>query len=328
MGSEQANAPQAPSMQMRLLGRTGLKISEVGFGGWAIGGGFNVAGRAIGFGDTDDQLSLQALQRAFALGVNFVDTADAYGRGHSEQLIGKAVKVSPRRVHVATKVGNVRRDPDPSTQDFSAAYVKAACQRSLENLGVTIIDLYQLHNPPKAVIAGNEIWDTLRQLKDQTKIAHYGISIGDPADGLLAIEKGDVETIQVVYNLLERSAAKELFALAEQKSVGIIARVPLASGLLTGKYKPGHRFADNDHRQQTFGSGKLAAALVRVEKLRFLAEGTGRTPAQAAIKFCLAHAAVSVVIPGCKTPEQALENVLAAAAPELTKEELKRIEEI
>ncbi|MFH0939877.1 MAG: aldo/keto reductase, partial [Planctomycetota bacterium] len=188
--------------------------------------------------------------------------------------------------------------------------------------------IYQLHNPPRAIIADNEIWDTLRELKDQTKIAHYGISIGDPAEGILAIEKGDVETIQVVYNLLERSAAKELFALAEQKSVGIIARVPLASGLLTGKYKPGHQFADNDHRKDVYGGDKLEKTLARVEQLRFLTEDTGRTPAQAAIKFCLAHPAVSVVIPGCKTPEQALENVLAAAALDLTQEELKRIEEI
>jgi aryl-alcohol dehydrogenase-like predicted oxidoreductase len=329
MSSVPENTPTSlPTLQMRLLGRTGLKISEIGFGAWAIGGGFNVAGRGIGFGQTDDQTSLRALQRAFILGVNFVDTADAYGRGHSECLIGKAVKVSPRRVHIATKVGNVRRDPEPGTQDFSAEYVKAACLRSLENLGVTMIDLYQLHNPPMNVIAGNEIWDTLRELKDKTRIAHYGISIGKPEEGILAIEKGDVETVQVVYNLLDRSAAQELFALAEKKSVGIIARVPLASGLLTGKYKPGHRFADDDHRKNSYPPETLDPLLQRVEKFRFLAEGTNRTLAQAALKFCLAHPAVSVVIPGIKTPAQANENVMAVAVPDLTPEELKRIEQI
>jgi aryl-alcohol dehydrogenase-like predicted oxidoreductase len=322
------NATGQPTLSMRLLGRTGIKISEIGFGAWAIGGGWNVAGRGLGFGDTDDATSLAALQRAFELGVNFVDTADAYGRGHSETLIGQATRQAPRRVHIATKVGNVRRDPEPGLQDFSAVYVKSACDRSLERLGITMIDLYQLHNPPREVIAGNEIWDTLRELKDTTKIAHYGISIGNPEEGLLAIEKGDVETIQCVYNLLERDAAKELFDVAYKKSVGIIVRVPLASGLLTGKYKPGHQFSDKDHRKDSYPPEKLAAALARVEKLRFLTEGTRRTLAQAAIKFCLAHPAVSVVIPGIKTPEQAAENIAAATAADLTPEELKKIESI
>ncbi|MGD0093137.1 MAG: aldo/keto reductase [Planctomycetota bacterium] len=314
------------SLQMRLLGRTGIKISEIGLGAWAIGGGFNVAGQGLGFGDTDDATSLAALQQAFELGVNFVDTADAYGRGHSEKLVGQAMRLSPRRVHVATKVGNVRRDPEPGMQDFSPAYIREACDRSLERLGVTSIDLYQLHNPPREVIAGRAVWDALRELKDKTKIAHYGISIGRPEEGLLAIEKGEVESIQVAYNLLRREAARELFEEAYKKSVGIVVRVPLASGLLTGKYQPGHRFPDNDHRKDTYPPEKLAAALARVEKLRFLAENTGRTLAQAALKFCLAHPAVSTVIPGVKTPEQVRENVAAAAVPDLTPEELKRIE--
>ena len=186
-----------------------------------------------------------------------------------------------------------------------------------------MIDLYQLHNPPDDVIAGNEVWDALRELKDKSKIAHYGISIGKPEQGIVAIEKGDVETIQVVYNLLEREPEKELFPLAEEKSVGIIARVPLASGLLSGKYAPGHRFAPDDHRSGSYGPGKLEAALERVEKFKFLAQG--RTLAQAALKFCLANPAVSVVIPGIKTPEQAEENVAAAAVADLTKEEIARL---
>ncbi len=319
-----ASTPQPPAqgMQMRLLGRTGIKISEIGFGAWAIGGGFNVAGRAVGYGDTDDRTSLQALQRAFELGVNFVDTADAYGIGHSERLIGMAIKLSPRRVHVATKVGNVRRDPEAPTQDFTARHVRSACDGSLERLGVTMLDLYQLHNPPRAVIAGNEIWDTLRELKDKTKIAHYGVSVGDPADGILAIEKGEVAAVQVAYNLLNRAAMAELFALAEKSSVGIIARSPLASGLLSGKYKAGHRFAGNDHRRDAYTPEKLQQALETVEKLRSLCVDGRRTLAQAAIKFCLTHSAVSVVIPGIKTPQQAEENVAAASVPELSKAEL------
>ena len=328
MSSQNPEAQEQPRIKMRLLGRTAIRISEIGFGAWAIGGGATVCGRAFAFGSVDDQTSLNALQHGFELGVNFVDTADAYGMGHSEQLVGKAMKVSPRRIHVATKVGNVRCDPEPPRQDFSAAYVKAACDRSLNRLGITMIDLYQLHNPPKAVLMGNEIWDVLRELKDKNKIAHYGISVSHPSEGLMAIEKGGVETVQIVYNLLAHSSVKELFEIAVKKSVGIIARVPLASGLLTGKFQSGQRFADNDHRRDTYSPEKLDKALLQVEKFRFLAEGTGRTLAQAALKFCLAHPAVSVVIPGIKTPEQAAENVMAANVPDLTAEELKQIEEM
>jgi aryl-alcohol dehydrogenase-like predicted oxidoreductase len=323
-----ANATAQPSLPMRLLGRTGIKSAEIGFGAWAIGGGSNIAGRGMGYGDTADETSLAALQQAFELGINFVDTADVYGAGHSEKLVGQAMRQAPRRVHVATKVGYVRRDPEPLGQDFSPDYIKAACDRSLERLGVTTIDLYQLHSPPREVIASDAVWNTLRELKDKTKIEHYGISVVKPEDGLLAIEKGDVETIQVIYNLLQREAASELFEAAYKKSVGIIARVPLASGLLTGKYNPGHRFSDNDHRKDKYPPEKLAAELERVEKLRFLAEGSGRTMAQAAIQFCLAHQAVCVVIPGIKTPEQAVENAAAANTPDLTPEELKRVEAV
>jgi aryl-alcohol dehydrogenase-like predicted oxidoreductase len=310
-------------LKLRSLGRTGIRISEIGFGAWAIGGGAILGGHPVGFGSVDDKVSLAALQRAFELGVNFVDTADAYGNGHSERIVGQAVKNSPRRVHIATKVGTIRRDPDPSTKDFSKTYVHAACDRSLERLGVTMIDLYQLHNPPDEVIAGNEIWDALRELKDKSKIACYGISISRPEQGIKAIEKGDVDSIQVVYNLLERDAEKELFPLAERKSVSIIARVPLASGLLSGKYAPGHRFAADDHRSASYGPGKLEETLQRVEKFKFLAQG--RTLAQAALKFCLANPAVSAVIPGIKTPQQSEENIAAAAAADLTKEELERL---
>jgi len=318
---------EAPALQLRLLGRTGLKITEIGFGAWGIGGGFNIAGRGIGYGTTDDAISLAALQHAFELGVNFVDTSDAYGAGHSEELVGKAIKLSPRRVHVATKVGRVRRDPEASTQDFSRDHITNACDRSLERLGVTMIDLYQLHNPPLSVIESGQVWDTLRDLKGKSKIAHYGISVGSPQEGIVAIEKGEVDTVQIVYNLLDREAAKDLFALAERKSVGIIARSPLASGLLARKFSAGHRFAENDHRKDAYPPEKLDPLLQRVEKFRFL-EKNGRSLGQAALRFCLAHPAVSVVIPGTKTPAQAEENVHAAFVQDLNEDDLRRIAEL
>lgn len=310
------------------MGRTGISVSEIGFGAAAIGGGAVVDGRGVGYGATNDAESLAALARAFQLGVNFVDTADSYGMGHSETLIGRAVRNAPKRVVVATKVGNVRRDPEPSRKDFSPDYIRQACVRSLNRLGVTCIDLYQLHNPPREVIEDPKTWNVLRELKDQGKIAHYGISIGDPSEGILAIERGEVETIQVVFNLLKRDAAKELFPLCVKHGVGVIVRVPLNGGLLSGKYGPGHVFPENDSRRQRYPPDKLAAELQRVDALRFLSENTGRTPSQSALKFSIAPDAVSVAIPGIKTAQQAEENVAAAAVPDLTPEDLKRIESV
>lgn len=323
-----SNAADGLAIRRRPLGRTGLMVGELGFGAWAIGGGFQVNGQGMGYGTTDDQVSLAALARAFELGVNFVDTADTYGAGHSETLIGRALKLAPRRVHVATKAGNVLRDSEPPRKDFSAKHLRQACDRSLSRLGVTCIDLYQLHNPPREVLADPQVWDTLRELKDRGKIAHYGVSISAPEEGLLALEKGEVEAIQVCYHLLNSLAAQELFPLAEKKGVGIIVREPLANGILSGKYRPGHLFSETDHRRQTFSAEKLAAALQRVEALRFLSLDTQRTLAQAALQFTLAHEAVSVVIPGIRTPQQAEENVAAASStvPGLSAEELARIQ--
>jgi aryl-alcohol dehydrogenase-like predicted oxidoreductase len=306
------------------LGSTGLQVSEIGFGAWAIGGGACVQGRGFGYGATDDAQSLAALARAFELGVNFVDTADAYGMGHSERLIGKAIKTSPRRVHVATKVGTVRRDPESPRMDFSPEYIREACDRSLSRLGVTCIDVYQLHNPSREVLGDKRVWDALRRLKDQGKIAHYGISIGDPEEGLLGMECGEVETIQLVYNLLDTRPADELFPAAQKRGVGIIVREPLANGMLTGKYRSGHVFAENDYRRSAYGGEKLDAVVKKAAAFGFLAQNTGRSLAQAALKFALAPAAVSVAIPGAKTPEQVVENVSAAQAPELSPEELAR----
>lgn len=307
------------TVRRRPLGQTGLLVSEIGFGAGVIGGGGN--------GTPDDQVSLAALARAFELGVNFVDAADSDGSGHCEALIGRALKSAPRRVHLAIKVGQVRRDSQTPRMDFSSEYLRQACDRSLSRLGVTCIDLYQLHQPPLEAIADPAVWDTLRDLKDKGKIAHYGISIEAPEAGLLAIEKGEVESIQIVYNLLERRAAKDLFPQAEKKGIGILVGEPLANGILSGKYRPGHPFAEHDLRRQKYPPETLAEALKRVERVRFLSENTGRTPAQAALCFALAHEAVSVVLPGIRTSRQVEENVEAGSArvPNLSTDELARV---
>ncbi|MCW8130126.1 MAG: aldo/keto reductase [Planctomycetota bacterium] len=314
-----------PAMRRRDLGSTGIKVGEIGFGAAAIGGGAVVAGRGMAYGAVDDATSLAALARAFQLGVSFVDTADAYGMGHSETLVGKALRVAPRRVVVATKVGHVRRDPEPQAKDFSPEYIRKACDRSLSRLGVTCIDVYQLHGAPREVLENRATWDVLRELKDKGKIAHYGASIGAAEEGRIAVEAGEAETLQIPYHLLSRGHAS-LFPFCQKHGVGVIVRIPLYHGLLTGKYAAGHVFPENDGRRQRFDAATLSGELARIEKLRFLTEQTGRTLAQAALRFCLASDVVSVVIPGIKTPQQADENALAAHAPELTPGELKQIE--
>jgi len=161
-------------LNRRPLGHTGLMVGEIGFGAWAIGGGACVQGRGFGYGPTDDAQSLAALARAFELGMDFVDTADAYGLGHSEVLVGTALRAAPRRVCVATKVGTVRRDPELPRKDFSPEYIRQACDRSLNRLGITCIDVYQLHNPSREVIADPAVWAVLRELKDRSEERRVG----------------------------------------------------------------------------------------------------------------------------------------------------------
>ena len=322
-----SDAADGLAMRRRPLGRTGLMVSEVGFGAMALAGGSPAAGQGSGHGPADDPVLLAALARAFELGLNFVDTGDSYGAGHSETLLGKALKNAPRRVHVAAQTGWVHREPEPPRPDFSSESIRQACDRSLSRLGVTCIDLYQLRQPPRDVIASPEIWNTLRELKDKGKIAHYGICVDAPEDGLLAIEKGEVEAVQVSYHLLERRAAVDLFPMAEKMGVGVIVREPLANGVLASAFPPGHAFPAHDRRRGKYSPDQLTALLQKASALRYLSLNTGRTPAQAALLFALAHEAVSVVLPGIRTPEQAAENAAAATAavPGLSAEELARI---
>jgi len=308
------STPAAPALRRRPLGRTGLDVTEIGLGGARLGG------------QLDESASLSLLARAFQLGVNFVDTSDAYGRGLSETLLGKALKAAPRRVLVATKAGQVRREQESPHADFSPEYLRQACDRSLNRLGVTCIDVFQLHNPACEVLEQRQVWDTLRGLKDRGKIAYYGASVGSPEDARRAIEFGEVEVLQVPYNLLQRDAASELFALCARHEVGLIVREPLRMGLLAGKYAAGHAWPEGDPRRANLPPDRLQAEIPRVRALKFLA--AGRSLAQAALKFCLTPEAVSCVIPGVMSVPQLEENVAAAFVPDLTPDELKRIETV
>ena len=309
-------------MQYRMLGRTGLRVSEVGFGAWAIGGPAKLGNVEIGWGEVDDAMSLRAIEAAYEAGVTFFDTADVYGAGRSEVLIGKALKSKRDRVVIATKVGNRTTADGQWVKDFSKQWIVEAIDTSLKRLGMDYVDLYQLHSGTDTAQYRDETFEALEALKAAGKIRFYGISVGPCAHGPWVIRNTPADTIQVVYNMLEREPEAELLPLAQARGVGIIARVPLASGFLTGKFTPDTRFAPNDHRSRNYPPEKLRATLAQVAKLRFLTDGKARTLAQAALQYCLAHPAVSAVIPGAKTPEQALANAAASDGVLLTSQEV------
>ncbi|HSB69112.1 MAG TPA: aldo/keto reductase [Candidatus Methylomirabilis sp.] len=311
-------------MHYRTLGRTGLRVSEVGFGAWAIGGPAKLGEVEIGWGEVDDALSLRAIEAAYEAGVTFFDTSDAYGAGRSERLLGKALKAKRDRVVIATKVGN-RSVDGRWVKDFSREWITQALDGSLARLGMDYVDLYQLHSPTDTADYRAETFEALEALKAQGKIRSYGVSVGPAAHGPWVIRNTRADTIQVVYNLLEREPEQELLALAQAQGVGIIARVPLASGFLTGKFAADVTFPASDHRGRTYTVEKIRQMVGQVARLGFLTEGRRRTLAQAALQYCLSHPAVSTVIPGAKTPEQARANAAASDGVLLTAEEVARV---
>lgn len=305
-------------MKYRVLGKTGLKISEVGFGAWAIGG--NDHGNS--YGPTDDKQSLAAIGRALELGCNFFDTADVYGHGHSEELLGQALKGHRSAVIIATKVGGDFYHGTPR-MNFNSDYLEFALGKSCERLGSDYIDLYQLHNPPVQLIKDGRVFKTLEKLKASGKIRYYGISIHDPQEGLLAMRNGGIGAVQVVFNIFRQEAKNQLFRGATQNNVGIIAREPLANGFLAGKLKSESTFHQGDIRH-SFPPDYVSQLTTAVDQLRFV-ESNSRTLAQAALRFVLDHKDVSTVIPGAKTPEQVDEDLTSSESPPLTGEELLRI---
>src|SRR3990170_7779064 len=305
-------------MRYRELGKTGLQVSEIGFGAWAVGG--NAHGNS--YGTTDDRDSLAAIQRAFELGCNFFDTADVYGHGHSEEVLGQALKGHRDKVIIATKVGGDFYH-GPPRMNFNPDYIEFALEKSCERLQTDYIDLYQLHNPPVQIIRNETLFWTLDKLREKGRIRHYGISIHDPEEGILAMKTGKPETIQVVFNIFRQEAKNQLFQAARDSGVGIIAREPLANGFLTGKRTTDETFQEGDIRHH-FPRDYILNMVVAAEQLKFL-EAKNRTLAQAALRFVLDQKEVYTVIPGAKTSQQVEENLSASDLPPLTGEELLRI---
>ena len=300
-------------MEYRKLGRTDMTVSAIGFGAWAIGGAW---------GTVDDADSLRALHAAVEAGMNFVDTADVYGDGRSERLVARLRRERPRdTVWVATKAG--RRLPKQTVEGYSRENLTAWVDRSLRNLEADAIDLLQLHCPPPGVYDRPEVFGYLDDMVRAGKLRHYGVSVETVDEALRAVRHPNVQTVQIIFNMFRLKPAEEFFPEAKARRVGVLARVPLASGLLTGKLRRDSAFEADDHRRfnregerfdkgETFSGVPYDVGLDAVERLRGLVPA-GATLAQLALRWILMFDAVSCAIPGAKTPVQARENAGAAA---------------
>jgi aryl-alcohol dehydrogenase-like predicted oxidoreductase len=314
-------------MQYRPLGRTGWHVSEISFGAWAIGSGW---------GHVDDRDSLAAMHRALDLGVNFVDTADVYGDGHSEQLVARLRKERPETIYVATKAG---RRLSPHTADgYNAENLTRFVERSLRNLETDCLDLLQLHCPPTDVYYRPEVFGALDDLAQAGKLRYYGVSVEKVEEALKAIDYPGVQSVQIIFNMFRHRPAELFFGEARRRKVGILARVPLASGLLTGKMTRESIFSADDHRTfnrygqafdrgETFSGVDFETGLQAVEDLKALVP-PGATLAQLALRWILMFDAVSCAIPGGKRPDQVEDNVSAADLPPLTEAHMAKVREV
>ncbi len=314
-------------MNRRTLGRTGFAVSEISFGAWAIGGTW---------GQVDDAESMRALHAAVDAGMNFVDTADVYGDGRSERLVGRLLKERREPIVVATKAG--RRLQPHSADGYHLANLRSFVERSLQNLGTEAIDLLQLHCPPPSVYGKPEVFEALDTLVREGKVRFYGVSVETVNEAKVALRFSKVQSLQIIFNMFRLKPAEELFALASQAGVGILARVPLASGLLTGKLSAKTTFAADDHRQfnrrgaafdvgETFSGVEFDEGLRAVEELRGLIP-PGASLAQLALRWILMFPEVTCAIPGAKTPAQASDNAAAAALPPLDAATMARVRDV
>ncbi len=304
-------------MEYRELGRTGWKVSAISFGAWAIGGTW---------GPVDDQESMAALHRCVDLGVNFFDTADVYGDGHSERLLARLRKERREPFYIATKSG--RRLPAQEPGGYNRENLTAFLHRSLQNLSTETIDLLQLHCPPQQVFYMPEVFDILDDFVKAGKIRHYGVSVEKVEDALKAIEFPGVQSVQIIFNIFRQRPSELFFREARRRRVGILTRLPLSSGMLTGKLTRASVFSPDDHRAfnrhgesfdrgETFSGLDYEKGLEAVEALRPLAPA-GATLAQMALRWILMFPDVTCAIPGGRRASQVEENIAAASLPPLS----------
>lgn len=289
-------------MEKRDLGRTGLKVSVIGIGTLPMGGSF--------FGPVDDAESIRSLHTAVDAGMNFIDTSDAYGlEYHSEILVGKFLRERSDRdnILVCTKGGN---NMVTGKRNFSPEYIRDCVEGSFKRLGVEAFDLYLLHNPNMEDLRNEMSFDLLDQYKTEGKIKHWGVSVNTLPECELTLSNGRPEAMQMEYNVLEQGA-EEVFAKVKAAGVGVISRVPLKRGFLSGRFDETHKFAEGDRRNVILSPENMRKFQVRLDRLREVAAELGCSPAEVAIRFCVSNPNVSTVIPGIRTPKQAKEDAAA-----------------
>ncbi len=320
-------------MQYTKLGKRGPMVSTIGFGAWAIGG--------MNWGKTDDEVSKRALNEALDQGVTLIDTADVYGFGHSEELIAEVIKQRGKgNVIIATKAGNdfyfATEEDDqgygPIRQNYNKDYLIYAAEQSLKRLGVETLDILQLHSPDLEKLERDEPWLALEQLKRDGKILHAGLSIQSFKETeqahLLDLHHDILDSIQVRYNLLEREAEKVLFPKAMQYGIGVIVRIPLLFGLLTGKFDRNTKFTGDDHRKMNLSPEKLEKYLTQLDKMKPLFERyPDQTMAQVSLRFCISHPACHTAIPGAKTPQQVRDNCAASDLGPIPREYIPELDD-
>jgi Predicted oxidoreductases (related to aryl-alcohol dehydrogenases) len=311
-------------MNKRPLGRTGLQVSEVSFGTWAIGGSW---------GQTDEAESLRALNKAMEEGVNFFDTADVYGDGRSERLLARATKGKEDSIHIATKFCRQGDIFDPET--YSEQRVRQWCEDSLTRLERETIDLYQIHCAPFEILKQGTVFEVLDKLKQEGKIRAYGVSVETVEEGLFCVEQSGVEALQIIFNIFRQKPIQELLPRAAERGVGLLVRLPLASGLLTGKFTADSTFEAEDHRNfnrdgaafnvgETFAGLPFAKGVELASKLGWIAEGRGNMT-RAALRWLLDFKEITCVIPGFKNVRQVEDNLGVLNAKPFSAEEQERL---
>jgi aryl-alcohol dehydrogenase-like predicted oxidoreductase len=311
-------------MNYRELGNTGMKISEVSFGTWAIGGSW---------GKTNDEESLRALHYAIEKGVNFFDTADVYGNGHSEELLAKATKGREDEIYIATKFCRMGDIHSESTYSYDS--VRTYCEASLKRLNREAIDLYQIHCPPIEILKDGKVFEVLDQLQQEGKIKHYGVSVETVEEGLLCLENPNVKALQVIFNLFRQKPLETLLPEAKKRNTGILVRLPLASGLLTGKFTTDHQFEAEDHRSfnengEAFNVGETFAGLgfqkgVELSNQLTWIKNGRESMATAALRWILDQEEITCMIPGFKNEKQVVENLKALDEKPFSKEEKEKL---
>lgn len=305
-------------MQYQKLGKNGPVISTIGFGAWGISG--------RDWGQTDDKKSKKALHQALDSGITFIDTADTYGSGHSENLIREVLDERGRKdeVIIATKAGNnfypylgENHKTTPGNPDYSKKHLIYAAEQSIKRLGVEALDILQLHSPDESILAMDAPWEALEILKKDGKIKHAGWSVQSFKETeqahFLQEHHELIDVLQVRYNLLEREAEKQLFPLAQKYGTGIIVRIPILFGFLSGKFSGKSKFGDDDHRRFNLSPEKMEQYLSQLESFKpFFEKHNQYSMAQLSLRFCISHPACHVAIPGGKTPEQVKENAVAS----------------